>query len=246
MDEVASADVVINLAGENIGASRWSEERKRRLVASRIDSTQALVEAMIGAPSRPRTFISSSAIGYYGARGDEELDENAAPGEDFLASLTTRWEEAASGVGVVSRLVIFRIGVVLAADGGALAKMILPFRLGVGGRLGNGRQWMSWIDRDDLLGLIEWAIDHEDVHGVYNATAPQAVTNRAFTEALGRALHRPVVLPAPALALKFALGEMAESLLLNGQHVVPARALAAGFSFQYPNLDRSLAHLLAC
>jgi uncharacterized protein (TIGR01777 family) len=244
-EEIASADVVINLAGENIGASRWSEERKRRLIASRLISTQALVDAMNGAPSQSRTFISASAIGFYGARGDEELDENAPAGSDFLASLTMRWEETARGASGVSRLVIFRIGIVLAADGGALAKMLLPFRLGVGGPLGHGRQWMSWIDRDDLLSLVEWAIDHDRVRGVYNATAPEAVPNQAFTMALGRALHRPAILPAPGFALRLAFGEMADSLLLNGQRVLPARALAQGFSFQYPNLDRSLAHVLA-
>src|ERR1051325_143898 len=169
IDDAASADVVINLAGENVGGGRWTEERKRRIVSSRVDATTALVEALNRRPDPRRTLINASAIGIYGLRGDEPLDETAPPGEGFLAEVVKRWEELARRAEGAARGVILRLGVVLAPGGGALGKMLLPFRLGLGGPMGSGRQWMSWVDREDVLRMMEWAIDHRSAQGVYNA-----------------------------------------------------------------------------
>jgi uncharacterized protein len=246
-EEASRADVVINLAGENIGEGRWTEERKRQLVDSRVDATNALVEALTEAlqrePSHPRTMISASAVGFYGDRGEAVLDENASRGAGFLAELVEQWENAARKAESLARLVIVRVGVVLAPDGGALKKMILPFKFGGGGPMGSGRQWMSWIDRTDVIRLIEWAIATESARGVYNATSPEPVRNRDFARALGRALHRPAILPAPAFALRIALGQMADEALLASQRVVPAHAAAEGFTFTKPTLEKALADL---
>lgn len=242
--EAASADVVINLAGENVGGGRWTESRKKRIIESRVDATTALVEAVNGRPDAGRTFINASAVGYYGLRGDETLDETAPPGEGFLAEVVKRWEELARRAEGAARVVILRFGVVL-GPGGALGKMLLPFKLGLGGPIGSGRQWMSWVDRDDVLRMIEWAIDRQSANGIYNVTAPVPVTNREFTRALGRALHRPAFMPMPAFALRIALGEMADEILLGGQRVVPARAVAEGFSFAYPELDGAMRHAVS-
>ena len=242
--QVAAADVVVNLAGENIGDGRWTAERKKRLIASRLDATRALVAAMQSQPSKQRTFVSASATGWYGDRGDETLDESAARGTGFLSDLTQEWESAARAAEPVARVVIPRFGVVLEKSGGALAKMLPPFRLGAGGPLGSGRQWMPWVDREDALRFVLWAIDTPAARGVYNVSAPEPVRNRDFTKELGRALHRPAVLPAPAFALRLAFGEMADEALLGGQRVVPARAMAEGFAFRYPRLGEALAHIL--
>ena len=241
--EVAGAEVVINLAGENVGAGRWTAERKRKIVDSRVGSTRELVEAMRGNPRQRRTFISPSAVGYYGPRGDELLDESAAPGEGFLADVVRQWEEAARGAEKIARVALLRFGVVLAGEGGALQKMMLPFRLGVGGPIGSGRQWMSWVDREDVLRAIEWAIDRPEVRGVYNITAPNPVMNRDFARALGRALRRPAVLPTPAFALRLIFGQMADEVLLSGQRVAPVRATIEGFVFEYPTIDAALRHV---
>jgi len=243
--DVANADVVINLTGENIGEGRWTEARKRRLIDSRVHSTRAIVEAMRTAPTRSRVFLNASAVGFYGARGDEPLDENAPRGEGFLADLVARWEEEARAAEGIARVITPRFGVVLAADGGALPKMILPFRFGAGGPVGRGDQWLSWIDRDDLMRLIEWMISRDSARGVYNATAPEPVRNRDFAVAAGKVLRRPSFLPAPAFALKLAFGQMADEMLLAGQRVVPARALREGFTFAYPDIESSLRHVLA-
>jgi len=242
-DVVAAADVVINLAGENIG-QRWTKERKERMVSSRLDATSALVEAMKSAPPRRRTFISASAVGYYGSRGDETLDESSSQGDGFLADLVVKWEVAARQAESIARLVIIRFGVVLDPHGGALAKMLPPFRFGLGGPIGNGRQWMSWIVRDDVLRMIEWAISHEDVRGIYNATAPEPVRNRDFTRALGHALHRPAIIPVPRFGLKLIFGEMAEGTVLPSQRATPARALSENFTFEHPRLDEALSRIL--
>jgi uncharacterized protein (TIGR01777 family) len=244
-DAVRSADAVINLAGENVGAGRWSEARKQRIVESRLTATQKLVEAMRAAPARARTLVNASAVGYYGPHGDEILDESVPSGSGFLADVTRQWEAAAREGEAFARVVILRFGVVLAVGrGGALAKMMLPFRFGAGGRVGDGRQWMSWIDRDDVVRMVLWALDNEAVRGGYNATAPEPVTNRDFTRALGRAMHRPAFLPAPAFALRLLFGQMADEILLGGQRVVPARAAREGFVFTYPELHAALAHSL--
>ncbi|HXH39313.1 MAG TPA: TIGR01777 family oxidoreductase [Thermoanaerobaculia bacterium] len=244
--DVAASDVIINLAGENVGGGRWTEARKRRVMESRVFATTVLVFAMAREPDRPRTLINASAIGFYGDRGDEVLDEDSSPGTGFLTEVTKRWEEVARTAEPFARVVILRLGVVLAADGGALAKLLLPFRLGAGGPMGSGRQWMSWIDREDVLRMFEWSIDHGSARGIYNVTAPEPATNRDLAKALGRALHRPAVLPAPAFALRLILGaEMADEMLLSGQRVLPRRATEEGFQFGYPELDAALAHAVS-
>jgi uncharacterized protein len=243
-DEAAAADVVINLAGENVGEGRWTAERKQRMVASRLDATHAIVEALRRDPSRPRTLINASAVGFYGNRGDELLDEGSARGAGFLADLVERWEAAAREAEPLARLVVVRFGAVLDGEGGALKKMALPFKLGAGGPVGSGTQWMSWIDRDDAVRLVEWAIDHDSARGIYNATSPQPVRNREFARALGRTLHRPALIPAPAFALRLVFGQMGEEVLLAGQRVIPRRAEAEGFAFSRPGLDEALAHEL--
>ncbi len=240
------ADAVVNLAGESIGAARWTPETKRRLRESRLAATRALVGASRRARRPPSVFVSASAVGYYGAAaGDRVLDEEAPPGEDFLARLCVDWEQEASrAADLGTRVVLVRTGLVLDAGGGALAKMLPAFRLGLGGRFGSGRQYVAWIHRLDWLELVHWAIAEPRVSGPLNATAPSPVTNAAFARALGRALGRPTWLPAPAFALRLVLGEMAEALLLGGQRAVPARALASGFEFRFRELDRALDHIL--
>ncbi|PYQ26653.1 MAG: TIGR01777 family protein, partial [Acidobacteria bacterium] len=243
LGEIAAADVVINLVGENVGA-RWTAEQKRRILESRTEATRTLADAIRIGRGKSKTLINASAVGYYGPRGDELLDEQSPPGAGFLAEVVRRWEEEAHRADDAARVAILRFGVVLAADGGALKRMLLPFRLGAGGPIGSGQQWMSWVDREDVLRAIEWAIDQSKVRGVYNITSPVPVTNRDFARGLGRALHRPAVMPTPAFALRAVFGEMADEMLLNGQRVVPARATAEGFTFAYPTIDSSLSHSL--
>jgi len=242
--DVANADVIINLAGESIADGRWTEARKNRLIDSRLDATHVLVEALRDAPKRERTFINASAVGIYGDRSDETLDEKSPSGSGFLADLVDRWEAAAREAEPFARLVLIRFGVVLAPDGGALKKLLLPFKLGAGGPIGSGRQWMSWIDREDALRFVEWAIDHRNARGAYNATAPEALRNRDFARVLGRALHRPAVFPTPAFALRLAFGEMADEALLASQRALPRRAMDEGFGFERSTLAESLARQL--
>jgi uncharacterized protein (TIGR01777 family) len=245
-EEAANADVVINLAGENVGGGRWTAERKKRIMESRVAATSALVEAMSRKPSQPRALISASATGFYGDRGDESLDENSPAGAGFLAEVTKRWEELARGAEPFARVVILRFGVVLAKDGGALTKLLLPFRLGAGGPMGTGQQWMPWIDRDDILRIIEWSIDRDATRGTYNATSPAPARNGDFARTLGRVLHRPAFLPTPAFALRLALGsEMADEMLLGGQRVFPKHAQDEGFEFAHPELEAALKHAVS-
>jgi hypothetical protein len=243
-DDARDVEAVVNLAGEPLMAGRWTAARRAAFRDSRLDTTQALIGWMARQSARPRVLVSGSAIGYYGPRGDEALDESAAPGDDFAAHLCRDWEtEAMQAEGLDVRTCRVRTGIVLGADGGALAKMLPPFRLGAGGPMGDGRQWMSWIHRDDLIGLIAWLLERDGAGGAYNGTAPTPVTNRDFAQALGRALHRPAVLPTPAFVLKAAFGEMAQ-LLLTGQRVLPAHALAEGFTFRFPTLEDALSDLV--
>jgi len=231
---------VVNLAGENLGAHRWTAARKRTFVDSRAGTTRRLVEWMKSLPQRPRVLVSGSAVGYYGARGDETLTEDAPPGAEFQSELCAAWEaEARNAEALGVRVCRIRTGIVLGAGGGALAAMKLPFQLGLGGHLGSGAQWMSWIHRQDLVSLILWLLARDGSEGAYNATAPQPVTNREFARALGASLHRPVLFPMPAFAVKLLVGEMSH-LLLTGQKVVPARGLAEGFRFEFPALDGAL------
>ena len=241
----AGVDAVVNLAGESI-ARRWSASRKRALRASRIDGTRALVVALHAMPRPPTVLVQASAVGIYGDRGDEELGEDAAPGSGFLAELCRDWEaEAAAAAGFDVRVVLVRTGLVLAPEGGPLGKLVTPFRLGVGGRLGSGRQFMPWIHIVDQVGLVRLALGNGTVRGPLNAAAPGIVRNSDFTRALASALHRPALLPAPAAALRLVLGEMAGELLLSGQRVLPTRALAAGYQFRFPELRPALEDLLA-
>ncbi|MGH9411420.1 MAG: TIGR01777 family oxidoreductase [Vicinamibacterales bacterium] len=238
--EVEGADAVVNLSGESIAGRRWNAARKRALGDSRIASTRALAAAIRGASTAPRVFISASAIGYYGDRGSEPLTEGSAPGDDFLARLCVDWEqEALTGARADVRTVLVRTGIVLERDGGALKPLVRAFRMGAGGRFGSGRQYMSWIHRRDWVEMVRWIVETSAVAGPVNATAPVPVTNAEFTRALGRALRRPALLPAPAFALRLALGEFADSVLAS-QRVLPSCAKAAGYHFRYPEIDIAL------
>lgn len=248
LTEARGIEAVVNLAGENLGAARWNAARKERFRRSRIDGTRALVDWLAGLAEKPRVLVSGSAIGWYGPRGDEDLSEASTPGSDFSAQLCRDWEaEARRAETLGLRVCVLRTGIVLGrkgpAGGGALAQMLPAFRLGGGGPMGSGRQWMSWIHLDDEVALIRWLLAHEAAHGAYNATAPEPARNAEFARALGRALHRPAVLPMPGFALRLIVGEMAE-ILLSGQRVLPQRALAEGFRFRHPQLDGAIADLL--
>ena len=239
-------DAVFHLAGEPVVDGRWDTAKKDRILLSRVDSTRALVRAFadLEQSARPRVLVCASAVGIYGSRGDELLTEDSAPAAGFLADVCRAWEEeAARARDLGIRVVSLRIGIVLATEGGALAKMLPLFRLGVGGRLGDGKQWMPWIHIDDIVGLLRFAAANDHLSGPVNAAAPQPVQNVTFTRALGKAVRRPALLPAPAFALRIALGEAA-NVVLASQHVVPARATDAGYRFVHPTLAGALASLL--
>ncbi len=237
---VRDVDAIVNLAGEPLAARRWSGAQKMRILESRVGTTRALVDAVKAAQSRPSVLVSASAVGFYGDRGDEALDETAGPGKGFLSKVCQAWEgEAMRGEALGLRLVRLRFGIILAADGGALAQMLPPFRAFVGGPLGNGRQWMSWIHRDDATGIILDTLAKDGYRGPVNATAPQPVTNREFSKDLGAALARPAIMRVPAVVLRLALGEMAD-MLLTGQRVLPATAQRLGYRFRYPQLMGAL------
>jgi uncharacterized protein len=239
---LSGVDAVVNLAGEGMADRRWSAARKAALLDSRLKATTSLVQAVRQAANGPRVFVSASGVGYYGPHGDERLAEDAAAGTDFVATMAAAWEAAAAPAGSVGRLVLLRTGLVLGQEG-ALAKMLMPFKLGVGGRLGSGEQWMPWIHVDDWAALTARLITDPAAHGPFNLTAPEPVTNADFTRALGRALRRPTIFAVPAFALQLALGEMAE-LLLTGQRAVPAKAEALGYQFRYRTIDAALASAL--
>jgi hypothetical protein len=239
------AGAVINLAGESIGDHRWSAERKRRIRDSRLLAARSVVAAMGAARRPPALLVNASAIGYYGTRGNEVLTEEAGPGSGFLAGLCVEWEQEARAAAPMARVVVVRSGLVLEEEGGTLPRMLTPFRLFAGGPFGSGRQYVSWIHRADWLALIAWVLTEPSVDGPLNATAPTPVTNREFARAIGRALGRPSWLPAPAFALRAVLGEMADSLILASQRVVPARASQHGFRFRYPDLEPALRAILA-
>jgi len=239
------ADALVHLAGASIAGGRWSRARKNLLRTSRIDATRQLIGALSRLQRPPRVILAASAIGYYGDRGDETLTESSPPGNDFLAALCREWEaEAARGKEFGARVVMLRFGLVLAAHGGALPRMLLPFRLGAGGRLGSGRQWMSWITLNEAIEVVRFALASAAFSGPVNTVTPQSVTNREFTRILAHALHRPAVFPAPAFALRLALGEMAEALLLSSQRVAPAKLQQAGYRFAHPDLGAALYEVL--
>jgi uncharacterized protein len=242
---VDGATAVINLAGESIAGKRWSTAQKQKLRDSRLSATRSLTTAIRQSARPPASFISGSAVGYYGDRGDESITESSAPGTDFLAGLAQEWEAAANEVANVTRLALVRTGIVLDRQGGALPKMLPPFKMFVGGPLGSGTQYMPWIHKEDWVRMVSWMITAEGARGPINATSPSPVTNAEFSKALGHALKRPSLLPAPAFALRLALGEMADALLLSGQRALPVRATDLGFSFRYSNIDEALASVLA-
>ena len=232
-----AADAVINLAGASVGEKRWTPQRKAELRDSRIFATRTLAAAINAAPHPPGVFISSSAIGYYGASGEEIMTEASPPGSDFLAQLCEDWEkEAHRAQREGTRVAIIRTGMVLERSGGALGQMLTPFRLWAGGPMGSGRQFMSWIHRLDWIEIVRWIVQTPEASGVLNLTAPHPVTNREFARTLGRALKRPALIRAPKLGLRILLGEFAD-YVLSGQRVIPARALSLGYHFRYPELD---------
>ena len=236
-----SLDAVIHLSGAGIADGRWTEERKQLLRSSRIDTTRVLVDSLSRLKQRPRVLIVASAIGYYGSRGDEIFTESSTNGTDFLALDCRDWEAEASRAPAMGlRTVMLRTGVVLSGKGGALPKMLPPFKLGVGGRLGSGQQWMSWIAIEDVVGIIRHAIANEQVTGPVNVVAPNPVRNKEFTRLLAGMLHRPAIFPAPAFVLRLAMGEMADAILLSSDRVKPERMLAAGYKFRFEILEPAL------
>ena len=235
------AGAVINLAGEPIAEGRWTTTRKRAILASRLEATSGVVAALRAAGASGAVLLSGSAIGYYGTPGNEPLDESSPGGNDFLATVCREWEHEALEASDLARVVLLRTGLVLARGGGALPQLALPFHLFAGGPLGSGRQVMSWIHRDDWVAMVRWALANASVRGPLNVTAPAPVTNREMASAIGRALHRPSFVPAPAFALRLALGEMADAMILNGQRVLPRVAQQNGFAFRYESIDAALA-----
>ncbi len=238
------ADALIHLAGASIADGRWNASRKQLLRTSRIDATRQLIAALAKMQRPPRVIVAASAIGYYGNRGDETLTEASAPGSDFLAELCRGWEaETARAVEFGARVVSLRFGIILAAHGGALPRMALPIKLGAGGRLGDGRQWMSWVALAEVMGIVQFALASESLSGAVNVVAPNPVRNSEFTSVLAKTLHRPAIFPAPAFALRLALGEMADSLLLVSQKVSPSKLAESGYRFKQPDLAGALAEI---
>jgi uncharacterized protein (TIGR01777 family) len=244
--EFAGVDAVVHLAGENIAGHRWTQSFKDKILASRVRSTKLLSDTLANLASKPTVLISASAIGCYGSRGSELVDESATNGRGFLAEVCQQWEAAtASAKAADIRVVNLRIGFVLSKDGGGLAKMLTPFRLGLGGVIGSGQQYISWIALDDLVRVIQFTLSAAALVGPVNATAPNPVTNREFTKTLGSVLHRPTIFPMPAFAAKLAFGEMADDMLLSSIRVEPHALDNARFEFRYPQLEAALRHILA-
>jgi uncharacterized protein len=241
---IEGADAVVNLAGAGIADGRWTPQRKHAILSSRLLATKSIVAAIRRASAPPRVLINASGIGYYGPHGDEIVTEATPAGNDFLAQVCVQWETEAEQASTHTRVAIVRTGVALHASGGALTRMLLPFKLGAGGPIGSGTQYMPWIHRDDWVDLVRWLIADLEARGAFNGCAPAPVSNAEFGRTLGRALGRPAILPTPALALKLVFGEMAD-LLLTGQRAIPARATELGFQFRFPSLQDALADLIA-
>lgn len=245
-ERLEGLDAVIHLAGESVSALRWTDEKKASIRSSRVDGTRSVVDALAKLKSRPKVLISGSAVGFYGDRDDEILSESSTAGDNFLAQTCREWEaesRRAEDAGI--RTVLLRTGIVLSKDGGALATMLLPFKMGVGGVIGDGKQWMSWISLDDEIRAIEFVLEHEEVRGAVNLVSPNPVTNQEFTAALGEVLYRPTFIPLPEFAVSMLLGEMGDELLLSSTRVVPARLEQLGFEWQFPDLKPALEHVLA-
>lgn len=244
-EKLEGFDAVVHLAGDNIADGRWTDAKKKRIRESRVKGTRLLAETLAKLTKKPSVMVCASAIGYYGDRGPEALDENAAPGDGFLADVCVDWEKAAEAARKAGiRVVHLRIGPVLAAKGGALEKMLLPFKLGLGGVLGSGEQYFSWVTVDDVVGIILFAIETPQLTGPINTVAPNPVTNRELTKTLGKALARPTILPVPALGLRLAMGELADELLLASTRVIPTKLERAGYVFRFASLEPALRHLL--
>ena len=244
-EKIEGSDALVNLAGASIAGASWSKERKALLRSSRVHITRELVCAIEKLEDGPKTIVNASAIGYYGSRGDEVLTEESKPGDDFLSGLASEWEaEAVKAEALGLRVVRLRFGIILAKDAGALPQMMRPFKFGVGGRLGSGQQWISWITLQDVVSVIREALQNRAISGAVNVVSPQPVRNVDFAQALGRAMHRPAIVPAPAFALELVLGEMSE-MLLASQRVVPSRLEQLGFRFSQRDLNSALASILA-
>jgi len=235
------AFAIINLAGENVASGRWNESKKAGILHSRLDSSRAVLEVTKQVDKKPTVVILASAIGYYGSRQNEKLDETSTPGKGFLANVCQRVESSAEAIEDLGvRCVVIRTGIVLGRDGGAFTKLVKPFRFYLGGHLGNGRQWFSWIHLEDEVKAIKFLMENEHLKGVFNLTAPQPLTMKEFCKILGKVLHRPSWLNVPAFAARLAFGEMADEMLLSGQKVLPKRLLNTGFDFQYTNVEQAL------
>lgn len=244
--ELEGHDAAIHLAGDPIAEGRWTDEKKRRIRESRVQGTTLLAETLARLSAPPRVLVTASAVGYYGDRGEELLTETSAPGEDFLSEVCREWEASAAAAKTAGiRVVKMRFGVVLSGAGGALAKMLTPFKLGAGGKIGSGAQYMSWIALDDAVGAILHALEHEELEGAVNVVAPRAVTNAEFTKTLGGVLGRPTIFAVPAFAARLAFGEMADAALLASQRAEPAQLKATNYTFKYPELEGALRHALA-
>jgi uncharacterized protein (TIGR01777 family) len=244
-NEADGAYAIVNLAGENAGSGRWNKARKSRLLQSRLDTTRAIIAAIRELEHKPQVIVLSSAIGYYGSRQDEQLDESSTPGEGFLANICRQVEsftEEIESLGV--RCVVIRTGIVLGRKGGALPRLALPYRFFIGGHLGSGDQWFSWISLDDEIAAIKFLMENEQFRGAFNLTAPQPVTMKEFCKTLGKVLHRPAWMRVPAFMARLALGEMADEMLLSGQRVLPKRLLEAGFEFHHPEVEKALSAII--
>lgn len=245
-ERLEGLDAVIHLAGESVSALRWTDEKKAAIRNSRVDGTRSVVDELAKLKSRPKVLISGSAVGFYGDRDDEILTESSTSGDNFLAKTCREWEaesRRAEDAGI--RTVLLRTGIVLSKDGGALATMLLPFKIGVGGVIGDGKQWMSWISLDDEIRAIEFVLEHEEVRGAVNLVSPNPVTNQEFTSVLGDVLYRPTFIPLPEFAISMLLGEMGDELLLSSTRAKPARLDQLGFEWQFPELKPALEHVLA-
>src|SRR6476660_114184 len=242
-EKLEGIDAVVHLAGESVNGLRWTDDKKKAIRDSRVLGTRNVVSAISKLKARPKVLVSSSAIGFYGERGDEEVTESSPAGQTFLADVSKEWEgEARRAEDAGIRTVLLRTGIVLSKDGGALGTMLLPFKMGVGGVIGSGQQWMSWISLDDHVEAINFAIDNENIRGALNAVSPHPVTNEEFTKTMGEVLYRPTFIPLPQFAVSMLMGEMGDELLLTSTKVIPKRLEDAGFQFQYPDLKAALEH----
>ena len=246
LSRLENLDAAVHLAGESISALRWTDEKKKAIRDSRVHGTRTMIEAFARLEKKPKVFISASAIGFYGDRGDDEMTETSAAGDTFLAETCKEWEaesRRAEDMGI--RTILLRNGIVLSKNGGALATMLMPFKLGVGGVVGSGKQWMSWVSLDDVVGIVNFTLENESVRGAVNVVSPNPATNEEFTKTLGEVLYRPTILPLPEFAVNLVFGEMGDALLIDSTRVVPKRLVAADYNFKFPDLKPALEHAVS-